>query len=312
MSAVVITNCTGRKRVLARKAALLPPSNATTLPALAKTWLQSINDADALQTIRDLYVGRSVMDSASVAQGIDAELMFVSAGLGLIDSKQQRPAYNLTVSRGDGSISPVLNRLGATAAEWWDEINTAQGRPHPLRALLLSRSTKLVLMALPSGYLEMVFNDIKGVSETALQKLRVFTSAPGVSSLPAHVRPCVMPYDKRLEATLPGTKGDFPQRAMRHFVEVLNGHVMNDLDLARHAVSKALGRLVAPVLPERAKLTDDEILSLLKRHWHHHGGQSSRLLRYLRDDALVACEQGRFRDLWHRTRSQIKSEMAHG
>ena len=312
MSAVVISNCTGRKRAQADSLPIRPPIDAPTLLDLAMAWLTSLDGSSPLYAIRDLYVGRSVVESTSVAKGIGANLMFVSAGLGLVSADELKPTYNLTVSKGDGSISPTLTRLGATSADWWDAINSSQGSPNPLRAVLDSSSTELVLLALPSGYLEMVFNDINGAGRQALGKLRIFTSAPGASSLPPQVQPYVMPYDKRLEAVLPGTKGDFPQRAMRHFVEVLNGHLLEDAAQSRQLVLKTLAKLVAPELPARSKLTDDEIVALLKRHWRRHDGQSSRLLRYLRDDALVACEQGRFRDLWHRTKSQIEPEMAHG
>jgi hypothetical protein len=308
MSAVVITNCTGRKRNLAGGRPLTPPTDAPTLRALGQAWLDSLGGSTSLHPVRDLYVGRSVVESASVANAIEASLAFVSAGLGLVDANELRPAYNLTVSKGDGSIAPALARLGASASEWWDLLNASQGKPNPLRVLLESRTTHLVLLALPSGYLEMVFNDINAVGGSALKKLRVFTSAPGASSLPPRVQSFVMPYDKRLEAALPGTKGDFPQRAMRHFVETLCGHQLENAEQGRQAVLKALERLAAPELPVRARLPDEEIVALLERHWHRHGGQSGRLLRYLRDEALVACEQGRFRSLWLTAKTQIRPQ----
>ncbi|EJY58328.1 hypothetical protein PACIG1_5859 [Pseudomonas aeruginosa CIG1] len=49
---------------------------------------------------------------------------------------------------------------------------------------------------------------------------------------------------------------------------------------------------------KRRRASDEEVKALLIAAWGTHNGSSTRLLRYLRDDALVACEQSRFRSLW--------------
>ena len=67
----------------------------------------------------------------------------------------------------------------------------------------------------------------------------------------------------------------------------------------------ALSDLKQRTLPQRRRADDDEILQLLRTHWDAYKGQSSRLLRFLRDDALVACEQSRFRALWLQLRAEI-------
>ncbi|MGF6923880.1 hypothetical protein OKW28_008077 [Paraburkholderia sp. 40] len=56
--------------------------------------------------------------------------------------------------------------------------------------------------------------------------------------------------------------------------------------------------LKKPVIPVRERKTDSEILALLRKNWDRFDGTSARLLRFLRDEALVACEQSRFRNLW--------------
>jgi hypothetical protein len=90
---------------------------------------------------------------------------------------------------------------------------------------------------------------------------------------------------------------------MRHYVEDLKAA---ELPLAegRAAVEHALSRLIRPDLPERRRVTDQDVLKLLRENWDRHGGHSSKLLRYLRDDAQVACEQSRFRALWNRARDE--------
>jgi hypothetical protein len=116
--------------------------------------------------------------------------------------------------------------------------------------------------------------------------------------LPTRLQSSVLPYDERLEGLdgYAGTRSDFPQRALRHFVEVVRGHTL-PLEQAREHVRAAMAALRKPVLPERQRKSDEEIIALLRQHWQRLNGSATALLRYLRDDALVACEQSRFRTL---------------
>jgi hypothetical protein len=50
----------------------------------------------------------------------------------------------------------------------------------------------------------------------------------------------------------------------------------------------------------RQKKTDEEIIVILQTEWNRFDGRSTRLLRFLRDEIMVACEQSRFRDLWRK------------
>ena len=51
--------------------------------------------------------------------------------------------------------------------------------------------------------------------------------------------------------------------------------------------------------PSRKRLSDDEILKVIDAHWDKAKGQSGLMLRVLRDDLNLACEQGRFKHLFH-------------
>ncbi len=310
MNTVIVTNCTGRKRAQTVDALTLQSKGEVDLCARVHGWFRALRAAQNTIPVRELYVGRSVVESASVAERVQARLMFVSAGLGLVDGLEQWPLYNLTISKGEGSIARLLDKHDATAIDWWRILNAVRGCPSPLETLLTSPA-ELVLLALPSRYVEMVSEDLGSAPSDTLHKLRIFTSREGRDVLRYSVKACVMPYDDRLEAVLPGTQSDYPQRAMRHFVEALSGHRLSLAD-GHRAVSAAMGKLVAPTLPPRVKATDEQIVQMLSEQWSRHGGQSSRLLRYLRDDALVACEQGRFRDLWRQVKAQQEREASHG
>jgi hypothetical protein len=155
-----------------------------------------------------------------------------------------------------------------------------------------------VLLAVPSAYLGLLARELADLSEADIARLRIITSPHGASTLPARLQSTVMPYDERLEGleAYAGTRSDFPQRALRHYVAVLEGHSL-PLEAARQQVSEAMTALRKPVLPERQRKTDEEIMALLRKNWARFNGSATPLLRFLRDEALVACEQSRFRSL---------------
>jgi len=163
-----------------------------------------------------------------------------------------------------------------------------------------------VFLALPATYLRLVREDLAAIPPTARKRVRIFTSEAGRAEIPDLVASCVMPYDDRLETVsgFDGTRADFPQRALRHFVERLRGHELSAAD-GRSAVVASLSGQLRRELPQRVRMSDDDIRALIRARWEDCGGSSTRLLRYLRDDALVSCEQGRFRALWQ----SLKIEM---
>lgn len=314
MSQLVITSCTGRKRVIVDQLLQTLPSGEVValhgngVGALAHTWVDAITGAPKACQAIDLYAGRSFSDACAVAGKLDATLKVVSAGLGLVDSADMIPSYELTISEGRGSLLKRLANYSASPVQWWSELNNARtGRESPIASSVNADRFRRIYIALPSRYLEMVRLDLASIAAESIENLRIFTSPAGQKLVPAALRKAVMPYDERLEdtsSTRRGTRTDFAQRAMRHFVEDLGADNL-PLDDARATVIDAMAKMSYPVKPPRRRVSDDEIVTLLYANWLNNDGQSSRLLRYLRDEALVSCEQGRFRYLWLKVRDSL-------
>lgn len=298
MSTVIITNCTNRKRLGGHPPLELCTSSNHSLTAMTAFWLQQVKARTSTRPAESLYTGRSVQDAKWVARKLDAELMFASTGLGLIGSEQPCPAYNLTIASEPNSIRPWLGKLGLHPSDWWDAINNHWQRPNPIAALAKRADIKHILIALSANYIDLVANDLAQIATNDRPKLRLFTSRPGIERLPEEFRSLAMPYDERLESSrLAGTRADFPQRSMRHFVELIAAPT--DSSSADHqAVTDAMSALTPMGTVKRRRASDEEVKALLIAAWGTHNGSSTRLLRYLRDDALVACEQSRFRGLW--------------
>lgn len=269
-------------------------------------WSSTTRGAQERVKARDLYIGRAFRDARLAAEAANASLWVVSAGFGLVAASHRLPNYNLTVSDGAGSIRGHLEACGGTPSSWWRALNEVLCSPSPLAALTARPDVGRVLVAMPSSYLRMVAEDLGSMPSTSADRLWILTSRAGVASLPSHLQARVLPYDERLEHAEghAGTASDFPQRALRHFAEVLHGHRMPFED-AKLAVHAALGPPVKMKVSSRAKGSDAQIKELLRSQWEAKRGSSSKLLRFLRDDARVACEQSRFRDIW-------RSLKAHG
>jgi hypothetical protein len=273
---------------------------------MAAEWLGLLDRAPRGITAEDLYLGRAFVESKRVAHVLNASLYVVSAGLGLVHGAELVPNYDLTVVKG-GALERSLETAGVRASRWWSLLTR---RSDDLGVLggLITQSAGLVMVALPASYICMVCEDLGRVGPRAVHKLRIFTSEAGASEVPRHLKGCVLPYDKRLEGLegFNGTRAEFPQRALRHFVTLLGGQHL-PLEEAHRRVEAALSGLEMPVIPLRQRKTDAEIASMLRMQWTSQGGRSTSLHRYLRDQALVACEQSRFRVIWQQVRSEFQA-----
>ncbi|WP_313009368.1 MULTISPECIES: hypothetical protein [Stutzerimonas] len=297
-STIIITNCTNRKRMVDATPLRLPQRSFASLDEMTDAWINQIEATEIRRLpAESLYAGRSVQDAKRAAARVNARLMFASTGLGLVEGDFPSPLYNLTVGNDADSIRDALASLDASPSDWWTRLNGRYRMEAPIAAIASNATVDVILVALSASYIDLIRNDLLAIDKSSRGKFRIFTSRPGVEKLPEPFKKYAMPYDERLESTTyAGTRADFPQRALRHFVE--NNWVTYSSDDSQQAVTVAMGRLKMTTRVSRRRASDEEVISLLKSAWTRHDGSSSRLLRYLRDDALVSCEQSRFRGLW--------------
>ena len=308
-SPLILTNCTSRKRRVGPVVIFPDGPRPRTMRALAESWRSALQEATSRQQARHLYLGRSVTDAIRSCVVSGGELLVVSSGLGLVRSEDLVPAYDLTVADRNGVLSASLQSLGASARTWWRELSAVGIGRGQIAQLIQTCPGRVVLVALPSSYLDMVRDDLDSLADADLERLRIFSSHAGVVALTERLRACVLPYDARLER-IPGYAGttvDFPQRALRHFVECLKGHLLSAA-LAHGVVERALAGLTVHDKPVRTRLSDEAIADVIRENWHANGGSSARLLRFVRREAGIACEQTRFRDIWRDVRAGLLLE----
>jgi hypothetical protein len=305
---IVVTNCTNRKRVGGDAVTLSIDNMSGSLPAVAARWGKAIRKTCPSRQAQDIYMGRAFSEARHVTAMLGGTLHIISAGLGVVGAEDKIPLYNLTVADGANSLKPLLTQLGKRPSDWWAALTAELGEQRSVRALLENNPDVLALFALPGSYIALVAEDLASLTSDQLDRVRIITSDHGKSLLAEKVRPAVLPYDERLEgSSYAGTRTDFPQRALRHFVEALSGHQLSTDD-AKESVKAAMLAFKKPVTPLRERKTDSEILMLLSKNWKRFDGASAQLLRYLRDEALVACEQSRFRNLWNHLRQDLTTK----
>ena len=303
MSVLLVTPCTNRKLGSARHNALGAQQLAAgTQHQLCKQWVGLIKAAVPVATADQLYGGRGFKEALSTVGLQRDRLWIISAGLGLIAATHAVPAYNLTVV--PGSEQCIQGRLiGETfdPARWWETLNVQLNRGFGLASLVRAHPRSTVVVTLSSAYADLVAADLLQLSPDERQRIRV-VGLVTADALPETLRPNWMPYDLRFDgpnSPLRGTRADFAQRAARHFVEVICAEGSRaDAGAHAKAVQMALRDLVPPTIPERISADDSYIQSIILRRWDDAGGRSSQMLRILRDDEGVRCEQGRFARLF--------------
>lgn len=300
MGHVVFAPCSRRKR-----AQLDPALRASTLdPAeigrLAEAWVMRLKRANGTLLAEQLYAGRGLSEARLAAAALHAPLRIVSAGLGLIDSRQTVPVYSLTVAGADPDSIGSKVRGPFSSGLWWKALHSALGIPGGMMRDLVHERAGLAIVALPGSYLDLVAEEIISLPSDLLARVRLV--GPPREVVRAELRACWMPYDSRFDGPggpNPGTRTDFAQRAARHFAErVVRASPGANAETHAEMVEQCLRPLSPPTRPQREVGTDAELIKVIRGLLAESGGRSGQTLMLLRRRAGRACEQRRFRRLF--------------
>lgn len=289
--ALVVTPCSSRKRH--------PPGPRTALLNRASQcevqaeWLALVANASPVERAIALYRGRAFGFAVEAASSIGGDVGIVSAGLGYVQGDKEIPSYDLTLrARIEGSVRDRIVG-GFEPVTWWRSVQEgrfasslvedASGRP-------------LVLVCLSRDYASMVSDELSKLAAGG-GNMRIFGLNIS-SALPKDVAEFVLPYDERLTSVgVKGTRVDFPQRALLHYVSTI--HRSSD-DFAEDA--ERVRRSLAGVAPRPKRVqrreSDDAIKSRIRSLLPQIGASQAKILQHLRHVENVSCEQGRFSKLF--------------
>ena len=296
---LVVSACTKKKSgdVQASASTLAPGA----IDDVGTRWIAALRAIELLTQAAALYQGSSHVESRRASKSAGSTHLIVSAGLGLISAEALVPHYAASVLAGDDDVLTLL-RDNSGAAHWWSWLQKhspfAQSLEHAL-----DTTEGPCLIALPQAYLAMIAGDLLALPEVSLARVRLFSG----TRVPAALAHLQMPYDERLDEknrAYEGTRSNFAPRAMRHFAEaILPGRETQSAKQHAAAVEAALAGWTAPERKVGQRRTDAELRAILSEHWDAMEGRSTRMLRLLRDDLGIACEQGRFAALMRDARA---------
>ena len=297
---LIVTACTKRKAGDANvRMSTFAPG---TIDEVGGRWVAALNVANAITPAANVYQGGGHAESRRAVAVSNYHHLIVSAGLGLVSADARIPSYAATVLPGEDDVLAKLHD-GETAAGWWHWIQDHSPFACSLeRAMIAGEGPCLI--ALPHTYLAMIADDLLSLPRIQLERVRLFSG----SNAPQHLAQFQMPYDDRLDgADSPyrGTRANFAARAMRHFVvSILPTHETQSAPQHAKAVGAALSTWRSPARTIGQRKTDAELREVLIENWEAVDGRSTRMLRLLRDDLGIACEQRRFANLFGELRSE--------
>lgn len=305
---IILTNCTNRKKGIVDAELLQASLNPGSIDSVTQQWLAKLNNSHAQNPARDIYCGRSFRESETASRVINCALYVVSAGLGIVSSDTPIPTYNLSIASSDG-ISVLSKVNGKKSPElWWSKITIENPFGTSLINILNKHPNELILFALSRTYLKLIRDELLQFPVNQQPRLRFFGKNLH-KDLPAFLIESWMPYDDRLDGVeqgFSGTQNDFSQRALRHFVSrVLNECEYGDTHLHRSMIFNTLSLITKRETPRRQRLNDYEICKAICDNWAKGKGQSGLLMRIIRDELNIACEQSRFRNIYHLIKNTI-------
>lgn len=305
---IVITSCTNRKKGLVHPGLNQSELRPGSIDSVANQWIRKLKKANVRVPAREVYCGRGFREAEATSQYLSCPLFVVSAGLGIINSDIAAPIYDLSVSSssGDSVLTKISGKISPRV--WWSHISSNNPFGTSLNTLLSNHPDGLILIALSRTYLDLVQEELAQCPPSQQSRLRFFGKILP-STLPSHLINNWMPYDDRLDGIgreFGGTQADFAQRALRHFAsKVLGKSGGADIKKHRAMVLKALSHVTPRERPNRQRLTDPQISKTIRKNWKKGKGQSNLLLRIIRDDLNIACEQKRFTKIYYSVKAEL-------
>lgn len=303
---VLLTTCTNRKRSIVPEALHASTLKNGSQEELLFQWVDRLSNNVDLHSVSQVYCGRSFSEASLARQDVSGELWIISAGLGLVSLSDKIPSYSLTItSNGSDNIAKKIIGQSFEPSKWWQGINDSN--PNPISDLVIKNPDKLFIFAISSSYIQLIASDLSAIPDADIGRVR-FIGLSIRDTMENRFDRYVMPYDERFDgpdSKYRGTRSDFSQRAMRHFIKEIvryaphqdaNNHfVLVDQKLKDHRLPQKFNRI---------RKSDDEILDIINKHSSSLGNSSSQMLRFIRDHENIACEQKRFYKLFQSTRSE--------
>mgnify|MGYP000885759014 CR=1 FL=1 len=271
-------------------------------------WSQALDELDVQRIPAwQLYKGDHwavTKDIMALGSTRTVRVWVCSAGYGLIDSSQEIKPYAATFS---SSQPDSIAKGSAQLREWWEQQVRwrPQGNSGPRsfeEAMTLYPKDRW-LVTLSPPYLQAVHLDLSHGRLQLESPGQLSVLSTGTSRLNG-LSDALLPADERLQTLLSGAKLSLNVRIARWLLREVQDFNHQALE---GFILENLSRLERPQRPERAVMSDDEIVQFVRTQLLECSKFShTALLRLLRLQGK-ACEQSRFARLFRQVRNEAQS-----
>lgn len=313
----IIASCTERKRVpVPAELRLRRIANATASVRADRWWRCLSEHASVTVPATDLYGGdhwsvAKTLPGVAEASGFNAHLWVASAGYGLVPINAPLRSYSATFAGGHpDSVVSLTDGVAQSdfARSWWAILS---GRPGP--SLGVPRTIVDIVRHDPRAYIVTVGSpDYVGAMEDDLLSAIGEASNPDrIIVISTHGRFArgvlgqhLIPSDARLQRRVGGARTSLHARVARKILEEVSEWDLSAELLQAH-YRRVLASSAEPPTFDRTRLTDQKVDRFIRAELRRSPDTScTQALRALRDGGQ-ACEQSRFKTLFHRVRRTL-------
>lgn len=316
----VFGTCTNNKSLPILKECHLRSLGSLRFDLASKQWCKNlVLENQHKVRAAELYIGShwketlACVDEANL-KGFDTDLWILSAGWGLLPSDMLISPYAATfASSGEDSI----HRLGWPAEYskrercrlWWEYTNAefADKKPYSILSLGVDQDA-LSLFVLSKDYFFAIEQELLEIISKGCDVLIVSAGLYTEKGL-AHpqIKDRILPFNdkfKQLDPYLNKTNVSLNAR-------LANWLIREHSDTIKLGVEKTVSLIekIEKSLPEMerkavAKITDEEVLAFIGKHYVPQVSNATLLLKILRQKENKSCEQKRFGELFRIYQSQ--------
>lgn len=301
-----MVTCSKRKKVGTGAPVRVSEVEGRTPEDRARRWVERLDsqEGDAFPA-HDLYVGEqwSVIDGMRTTSYREREVRYwvISAGYGLFPIEAELRPYAATFSKDDVESvydpqvevpwDEAISRWWSTISEWAGPTGTAWS----LARLVSTHPRSPVLLALSPTYLKAIGEDLANAAGVAADPNQILVFSAGARTNGSRSVGLV-DFDSRLQNRVQGS-------LMSLNVRALEAVLASSVELNQAQVQRRLNGWLKneqPVRrPSRKSMTDEQVRSFIQDAiMRDADAKWSPLLRKLRKSGR-ACEQSRFRHLFH-------------
>jgi hypothetical protein len=295
----IVVNCTNRKALKPEHGLCLINYKTVGFDRVHKSWTENRISSKNQLPAYDMYQGEYWSVVRSLAENSNVRIFVFSAGLGIFDIGTRIPSYGATFTQGSpDSVSEIDCSISAFDANYvWFKMNSKKYRDnngHLNYTKIFGNAP--TIFCLSSSYLQVLSNDLVRFDESTREKIMIvgskFNGMEGYEYIDT---------PGKLRLTLGGTLSTVSVRTLSYMLSLV------DTDSDPGSLFKSMSDLASAIkskseeLPKFNRITmqDSEVLNFISTELSINSTCSaSTLLRKLRDSGF-ACEQSRFKKLFH-------------